>query len=243
MPEQKAESSVLLRDGALAVNAGGREAVAPLAASEAGGPPKEGAGMPRELAALARLFAEPVPLRAWPNGEARLELSPVQVAGLPSGCRMEDFGMSRRFLDVPVRVGQIWSAPIAAGVPGVVVSTTQARFTLEAIDIVEESRWARVSVRAESVLNGGPQPVFGCTAPLRVERLRQDLMGTFQFAVDQGRTERQDMEMVLSMGAEKLTPAGAPAGKVELEMDVRVQLERLPVEPAGREGAADSPNR
>ena len=228
LPDFGTELRVYLHEDMLVFAKNGEESMLALPSAETG---PSGGVTPEaspDLADLAALLSRPVCLRVSPNGEARLDSDAGSVAGLSSLGKAISLGAYQRFLNTPVKVKQIWSVEIPMLIPGVSASTITAHSTLESIDFVDNYRWARIAVRGMSVAESGNQPIFGCRERFRLEELSQELTGAFVFAVDQGRTIRQEMDMSFAMSALRLSLDRKPVGKIRVDMDVQSRLELVP---------------
>ena len=180
------------------------------------------------LGRLAAFVCEPIHMRVFPNGKATFESGPRNIAAIRAFGGIAGLGSHPRFLAEPVRLKQEWTAHIPVTIPGVSATTVTAHMVLDSITRDErDNRVANIAVRSATSMRGAEQALFGSRQRFRIEELNQELTGTFVFAVDLGRTERQETEMSFSMTAQRLS-AGQPVGKVWVRMDVSSQLERVP---------------
>ena len=180
------------------------------------------------LGRLAAFVCEPIHLRVSPNGKATFESETGNLAEVRAFGGVAGLGSHPRFLSEPVRLKQEWTAAIPVTIPGVSATTVTAHMVLDRIARDErDNRVANIRVRSATSMRGSEQPLFGSSQRFRIEELTQELSGTFAFAVDLGRTERQETEMSFSMTAQRLS-AGQPVGKIMVRMDVASQLNRVP---------------
>ena len=228
LPDLGSDLRVYMRGDTLVLARNGEESMLSLPSAEVGAATASVPDASPELAHLARLVSRPIYLRASPNGETRIEPDPNSGVVLPGLAGAISLGAYPRFVNTPVRVQQSWSVEIPMVIPGVSATTITANLALEGTEFVDNYRWATVSVRGNASAEMLDQPIFGCRDRFRLDELNQQLTGTFVFAVDQGRTVRQEMDMCLAMSVLMLSPDGTPVGKIQVDMEVKSLLELAP---------------
>ena len=180
------------------------------------------------LGRLAGFLCDPIHMRVHPNGKATFESGARSIAAIRAFGGVAGFGSHPRFLSKPVRLKQEWTVEIPVTIPGVSATTVTAHMVLDSITRDKrDNRVANIKVRSTTSIRGTNQPLFGSGERFRIEELTQELTGTFVFAVDLGRTERQETEMAFSMTVQRLS-AGRPVGNIRIRMDVVSLLERVP---------------